>query len=79
MFSIEFDADHTCSTILDNDGRKEDVQLLIGDDEVYMRQWNEKRNKYEVINFSPMMFKELMTSMDYPEGLYATSRELVTQ
>ena len=79
MFSIECDADHTCSTILDNDGRKEDVQLLIGDEEVYMRQWNEKRNKYEVINFSPMMFKELMTSMDYPEGLYATSRELVRQ
>ena len=79
MFSIEIDADHTCSTILDNDGRKEDVQLLIGDEEVYMRQWNEKRNKYELINFSPMMFKELMTSMDYPEGLYATSRELVRQ
>ena len=79
MFSIEFETDHTCSTIMDNDGRKEDVQLINTDTDVFMRQWNEKRQKYEVINFSPMMYKELITSMDYPEGLYATSKELVRQ
>jgi len=79
MFSIEFEYDHTFTTLLDNEGRREDVQLIITDTDVFIRQFNEKANKYEVINFSPMMFKELMTSMDYPEGLYATSKELVRQ
>ena len=36
MFTIEHDHDETVTTVLDNDGKHEDLQLIIGDKSVYI-------------------------------------------
>jgi phenylacetate-coenzyme A ligase PaaK-like adenylate-forming protein len=48
----------------------EDVQVYIDDNEVYIRQWNEKNQHYELVILSHKMFDELQIAMDTSEGLY---------
>ena len=73
MFTIEHDHDETVTTVLDNDGKHEDLQLIIGDKSVYIRQYNPGKKTYDLIEISPFMFQELMKSMEYPEGSYLTT------
>jgi len=73
MFTIEHDHDETVTTVLDNDGKHEDLQLIIGDKSVYIRQYNHGKKTYDLIEISPLMFQELLKSMEYPEGSYLTT------
>lgn len=70
MFTNEFDFDETIITVLDDSGRYEDVQLYLDDNEVYIRQWNERKQAYDLIVMSSMMFFEIMEAMKQPEGAY---------
>ena len=63
MFTIEHDHDETVTTVLDNDGKHEDLQLIIGDKSVYIRQYNHGKKTYDLIEISPLMFQELLKSM----------------
>lgn len=76
MFSIENEFDHTLITIVDNDDREEDVQLIMTDNNVYIRQFNDKSGRYDVIALSPFMFNEILASMKYSEGVYVTESSL---
>ena len=60
MFTIEHDHDETVTTVLDNDGKHEDLQLIIGDKSVYIRQYNHGKKTYDLIEISPLMFQELL-------------------
>lgn len=70
MFTIEMDFDETAITILDPWGKEEDVQVLLYDDIIYMRQWDEDLNRFRVITMSPPMYYQLMHSFKLPEGSY---------
>jgi hypothetical protein len=70
MFTIEMDWDETSLTILDNTGHHEDVQFLIYDDIVYIRQWDQDGNDYALIEMSPEQFNEMTAAMHLPEGAY---------
>lgn len=72
MFTIEFDYDELLITVLDEHEMYEDVQLVLYDDVVYIRQWNEEFNHYENVMISPEMFEELKKSLTLPEGAYHT-------
>jgi hypothetical protein len=72
MFTNEIEFDETVTTVLDDSGTHEDVQLYIDDNEVYMRQWNEVRNRHELIVMSHKMFQELLEAMKLPAGAYIT-------
>lgn len=72
MFSIEEEFDATVITIVDNSATYEDYQVILGEDVVYFRQWNEVREKFDVISITPLMFKELVNSLNYSEGTYLT-------
>lgn len=72
MFSIEEEFDATVITIVDNSATYEDYQVILGEDVVYFRQWNEVREKFDVIAITPLMFKELVNSLNYSEGTYLT-------
>ena len=63
MFSIENEFDHTLITIVDNDDREEDVQLIMTDNNVYIRQFNDKSGRYDVIALSPFMFNEILQKL----------------
>jgi hypothetical protein len=72
MFSIENEFDHTIITIVDNDNRQEDAQVIMSDEYVYVRQYNAKSGRYDVIALSPFMFNEILASMKFTDGVYVT-------
>lgn len=70
MFTIEIDWDETAITILDPEGKKEDLQVYMYDDVVYIRQWMEEIERFLVIEASPLQFYSLINAMKLPEGAY---------
>lgn len=72
MFSIENEFDHTIITIIDNDNKQEDAQVIMSDEYVYIRQYNTKSGRYDVIALSPFMFNEILASMKFTDGVYVT-------
>ena len=69
MFTIENDMDETVITILNELGG-EDVSVLMYDDLVYIRQWNEKIQLLDVITMTSTMYYKLMKAWTLPEGTY---------
>ena len=74
MFTIEMDWDETAITILDQAGEYEDVQFIIYEDIVYIRQWDEDMQRHILIAMSPRMFDELVAATQLPEGSYMIQR-----
>ena len=74
MFTIEHDMDETLITILNENGG-EDVSVLMVDDAVYMRQWDNKTGKFDVIAMTHQMYYKLMKAWTLPEGTYTLEVE----
>jgi len=74
MFTVEMDWDETAIIILDQNGGYEDVQFIVFDDIVYIRQWDEDLNRFSVITMSPIMFEEFRSALELPEGAYMLSK-----
>jgi hypothetical protein len=55
---------------MDETAEYEDVHVIITDDQVFIRQWDDDRDKYEIICMSPKMFYELQEAMNRPVGLF---------
>lgn len=72
MFTVEMDHDETTITILDNEGNWDDVELIMYDDVIYFRQYDEQEGFMQMIAMSPQMFHEMLESMNRPEGSYVT-------
>lgn len=70
MITVEFEDDETLITIMDQQGRHEDISALLYDDVCYIRQWNEQRQYFDVIQFSPEMYLQLMQSFKLPQGAF---------
>jgi hypothetical protein len=70
MFTNEHNFDETITTILDETCEYEDVHLIINDEEVFIRQWDDNREKYEIIQMTHKMFFELQEALRKPEGMY---------
>lgn len=70
MFSNEFDFDEITITIMDETDEVEDVHVIITDDQVFIRQWDDDREKYEIICMNSKMFFELQEAMKHPAGLF---------
>jgi len=70
MFTIEHQSEDTIITTLDASGQSEDVEVMIDDDSVVMRQWHEKQQKYEVLWMSVQQFNDIIAAMNLPEGAY---------
>lgn len=76
MVTVEFDQDETCITILDDTGQQEDVSVILYDDYCYIRQYNEKTNKFDVIVMKPEMYLKLMQAWNLPEGSYVLDNSI---
>jgi hypothetical protein len=70
IFTNEFEFDETVTTIMDETAEYEDVHVMITDDQVFIRQWDDDREKYEIICMSPKMFFELQEAMKHPAGMF---------
>jgi len=75
MFTVEIDHDETVVTVLDDVGIRGDVSFFFYDDMIYIRQYDEKNDKYDIILMSPEMWDEFMTAWNSPEGAYVTRYE----
>ena len=73
MFTVEMDFDEMEITVLDDSGRFEDVKVFSYDEIVYIRQFNEKKNAWDLIQMTPQMYAELMTAWQSPQGSYITN------
>ena len=74
MFTIEFDDDETCITLLDNTGELEDVNILLYDDYCHIRQWNQSINYWEIVTLTSEMYLALMKAWQLPEGSYVIDK-----
>lgn len=72
MFTNEFEFDGSITTILDEDGRHSDVEILIADSGVYIRQFDEEMGQYDMVVMSHKMYYDLIESRNHPEGVYLT-------
>lgn len=72
MFTNEFEFDATVTTILDEKGDHDDVQVHIDDGGVFIRQFNENTDKYDLIVMTHKMFYEFLAAMRTTEGTYRT-------
>ena len=70
MYTVEFDYDEVCITILDDAGLYEDVTINSFDDIVYIRQWDKDSQKMEAIAMSPKQWEELISAINSPEGAF---------
>jgi hypothetical protein len=73
MFTNEFEWDHTTTTVLDETGQYTDVELVIDDAGVFLRQFPEDdRKPADLVCMSHKMFKDMIEAMKLPEGFYVT-------
>ena len=72
MFTVEMDHDEIEITVLNDKNGFEDVKVFSYDDIVYIRQFNEQYNKWDLIQMTPEMYVELMTAYHKPSGAYLT-------
>ena len=77
MFTNEIEWDETVTTVMDDTGAEEDVVLFIDDHGVFIRQYNEQLDKYDLVTMSHKMFNELIEAMKQKEGFFITSTKRV--
>lgn len=70
MYTVEFDHDEVCITILDDEGNHDDVIINSFDDIVYIRQWDEDIKRWHAISMSPKQWEELIASINSTEGAF---------
>ena len=71
MFTVEFEADSSVVTVLDESGQMEDIEVIISDDDVvFMRQWDEDLGKYEMLVMTYRQLLDITASLQTTEGLH---------
>ena len=74
MFTIETEMDETLITVMDVTGELEDVSVLLQETYVHIRQWNEKRDRFNIITMQPEMYWKLMEAWKLTDGTYVTKK-----
>jgi len=73
MFTVEHESDFTVVTTLDQGGEYADVELILDEEDIVIRQFNEDLDCYDLINMSFQQFKDILASMEKGEGAYYAS------
>lgn len=75
MFSVEFDFDEVCITVMDDLGNHGDLKVHAFDDLVYITQWDPETETQSILEINPEMWEELMTAIHSPEGFFMRKRK----
>jgi len=70
MYTVEFDHDDIEITVIDDSDYYEDLKIDAFDDIVYIRQWNEEKDRFNTVAISTQMWEELIAAISSPEGAY---------
>ena len=69
------DWDETSITILDPDGEYEDMQVIMHEEVVYIRQYDFEQEQYDYCIISPKQMLALMKAFKLPAGAYQLEEE----
>lgn len=72
MFTVEFEDDEICITVIDDSGNHADLVINSFTDIVYLRQYDEETGVEQCIDISPDMWEELIAAIHSPEGAFRT-------
>jgi len=76
VFTVEFESDASVIRTLDDTGEMSDVEMIIADDDVvFMRQWDEDLQKYEMLVMTYQQLLELFISIHQTEGAFRTFKK----
>jgi len=76
MFTVEFESDASVVKSLDDSGEFSDVEMIIADDDVvFIRQWDEDMQKYEMLVMCYQQLLDLFVSMHQTEGAFKTFKK----
>jgi hypothetical protein len=71
MYTVEFESDAAVITTLDENDRFNDVEMVVGDDDVvYLRQFDNTLNEYQILYLSYQQLLDLNTALRSPEGAF---------
>lgn len=70
MFSVEFDFDEVCITVMDDTGVHGDLKVYAFDDLVYIGQDDPETDTQTLLEINPMMWEELIAAIHSPEGVF---------
>ena len=71
MYTVEFESDASVVVIMDEADRHEDVEVVLTDNnEVYIRQYEESLDSYELICLSYQQLMDLVASINSSEGMF---------
>jgi hypothetical protein len=70
IFTNEIDWEESITTIMDETGNIEDFQVFIDDTGVYLRQFSENLQRYDIITLSHDMFRDFNAALEEGEGMF---------
>ena len=70
MFTVEHEFDSTLITTLDNTGEQGDVEVHLDEQSVFIRQWCEEMQVFDLIEMSMQQLKDIVAALNSPEGAY---------
>tara|TARA_B100000780_G_C21100145_1_gene443942 strand:- start:1670 stop:1915 length:246 start_codon:yes stop_codon:yes gene_type:complete len=71
MFTVEFESDYSVVTTMDEQNRHNDVEMYLEDDGiVYLRQYVDTLDEFQLIEMSYKQLLDLWGSMKQTEGLF---------
>jgi len=70
MFTVEFDHDEVCITIIDELENHGDLKIHAFDDIVYISQWDPDTEIQHILEINPDMWEDLIAAIHSPEGFY---------
>jgi hypothetical protein len=69
-FTIEHVFKESVVTVLDDTGQLEDIEWILDENSVFVRQWSNEFERYEVVEMSNQQLREALTALGLPEGTY---------
>ena len=70
MYTVEFDHDEICITVMDDSGVHGDLKVQAYDDFVYIIQDDPENDMEYVLEINPAMWEELIAAIQSPEGFF---------
>jgi hypothetical protein len=70
MFTVEHMPEDTIITTLDQSGKFNDVEVIMDAESVFIRQWSEDMEVYDLIELSNQQLKDIIAAMNSTEGAY---------
>jgi hypothetical protein len=75
MFSVEFDHDEICITVMDDTGVHGDLKIHAFDDIVYLTQYDADLDVDHILEINPDQWEQLLMAIHSPEGVFMRERK----